>query len=87
MILLARPRGFAPLTFAFGGQCPHRLSSRAASVTPAIRSKLGRDFHGHGLILVLFCRGTAPGVHLPARETDNRVNFYENRVMAGGFYT
>jgi putative oxidoreductase len=36
-------------------------------------------------VLVLFCLGTAFGVHLPAGDTDNMVHFYKNLVMAGGF--
>jgi putative oxidoreductase len=36
-------------------------------------------------LLVLLCLGTAFGVHLPAGDMDNMVNFYKNLVMAGGF--
>jgi putative oxidoreductase len=36
-------------------------------------------------VLVLFCLGTAFGVHLPAGDTDNMIHFYKNLVMAGGF--
>ena len=35
--------------------------------------------------LALFCLGTAFGVHLPAGDLANMVNFYKNLVMAGGF--
>jgi putative oxidoreductase len=35
--------------------------------------------------LILLCFGTAFGVHLPAGDMDNMVNFYKNLVMAGGF--
>ena len=36
-------------------------------------------------VLALFCLGTAFGVHLPAGDTENMVNFYKNLVMTGGF--
>jgi putative oxidoreductase len=36
-------------------------------------------------VLILFCLGTAFGVHLPAGDMDNMINFYKNLVMAGGF--
>jgi putative oxidoreductase len=36
-------------------------------------------------VLALLCLGTAFGVHLPAGDTENMVNFYKNLVMAGGF--
>jgi putative oxidoreductase len=36
-------------------------------------------------LLVLLCLGTAFGVHLPAGDMDNMMNFYKNLVMAGGF--
>jgi putative oxidoreductase len=36
-------------------------------------------------VLLLLCLGTAFGVHLPARDTENMINFYKNLVMAGGF--
>jgi putative oxidoreductase len=36
-------------------------------------------------LLILLCFGTAFGVHLPAGDMDNMVNFYKNLVMAGGF--
>ena len=36
-------------------------------------------------VLALFCLGTALGVHLPAGNLANMVNFYKNLVMAGGF--
>jgi putative oxidoreductase len=35
--------------------------------------------------LLLLCLGTAFGVHLPAGDMDNMMNFYKNLVMAGGF--
>jgi putative oxidoreductase len=35
--------------------------------------------------LALLCLGTAFGVHLPAGDTENMINFYKNLVMAGGF--
>jgi putative oxidoreductase len=34
--------------------------------------------------LLLLCLGTALGVHLPAGDMDNMMNFYKNLVMAGG---
>lgn len=37
------------------------------------------------VVLLLLCLGTAFGVHLPARDTENMINFYKNLVMAGGF--
>ena len=36
-------------------------------------------------LLILLCLGTAFGVHLPAADMDNMMNFYKNLVMAGGF--
>ena len=36
-------------------------------------------------VLLLLCLGTAFGVHLPAADMDNMMNFYKNLVMAGGF--
>jgi putative oxidoreductase len=36
-------------------------------------------------VLLLLCLGTAFGVHLPARDTENMIHFYKNLVMAGGF--
>jgi putative oxidoreductase len=36
-------------------------------------------------LLALLCLGTAFGVHLPAGDQANMVNFYKNLVMAGGF--
>jgi len=36
-------------------------------------------------VLLLLCLGTAFGVHLPAGDTENMINFYKNLVMAGGF--
>src|ERR1700758_5152745 len=36
-------------------------------------------------VLILLCFGTAFGIHLPAGDMDNMVNFYKNLVMAGGF--
>lgn len=36
-------------------------------------------------VLALFCLGTAFGVHLPAGDVENMVNFYKNLVMTGGF--
>jgi putative oxidoreductase len=35
-------------------------------------------------LLILLCLGTALGVHLPAGDPDNMMNFYKNLVMAGG---
>jgi putative oxidoreductase len=35
--------------------------------------------------LVVLCLGTAFGVHLPAGDSDNMVEFYKNLVMTGGF--
>ncbi len=35
-------------------------------------------------LLILLCLGTAFGVHLPAGDPDNMMNFYKNLVMAGG---
>jgi putative oxidoreductase len=37
------------------------------------------------ILLALFCLGTAFGVHLPAGDMANMINFYKNLVMAGGF--
>jgi putative oxidoreductase len=36
-------------------------------------------------MLALLCLGTAFGVHLPAGDTENMINFYKNLVMTGGF--
>jgi putative oxidoreductase len=36
-------------------------------------------------VLLLLGLGTAFGVHLPAGDTENMINFYKNLVMAGGF--
>jgi putative oxidoreductase len=36
-------------------------------------------------VLALFCLGTAFGVHLPAGDYANMINFYKNLAMAGGF--
>jgi putative oxidoreductase len=36
-------------------------------------------------VLSLLCIGTAFGVHLPAGDTENMINFYKNLVMTGGF--
>jgi len=36
-------------------------------------------------VLLLLCLGTAFGVHLPAGDTENMINFYKNLVMACGF--
>jgi putative oxidoreductase len=36
-------------------------------------------------LLALFCLGTAFGVHLPAGDMANMIDFYKNLVMAGGF--
>jgi putative oxidoreductase len=36
-------------------------------------------------LIILLCFGTAFGVHLPAGDMGNMVNFYKNLVMAGGF--
>jgi putative oxidoreductase len=36
-------------------------------------------------ILAIFCLITGFGVHLPAGDYPNMVNFYKNLVMAGGF--
>jgi len=35
--------------------------------------------------LAVLCLGTAFGVHLPAGDSDNMVEFYKNLVMTGGF--
>jgi len=37
-------------------------------------------------LLALLCIGTAFGVHLPAGDQDNMINFYKNLVMTGGFF-
>ena len=37
------------------------------------------------LALALVCLGTGFGVHLPAGDTENMINFYKNLVMTGGF--
>jgi putative oxidoreductase len=34
---------------------------------------------------MLFCLGTAFGVHLPAGDQADMINFYKNLAMAGGF--
>jgi len=34
----------------------------------------------------VFCLGTAFGVHLPAGDQANMINFYKNLAMAGGFF-
>jgi putative oxidoreductase len=36
-------------------------------------------------VLVLLCLGTGFGVHLPAGDLGNMINFYKNLVMAGAF--
>jgi putative oxidoreductase len=36
-------------------------------------------------VLLLLGLGTAFGVHLPAGDTENMINFHKNLVMAGGF--
>ena len=36
-------------------------------------------------VLALICIGTGFGVHLPAGDTENMINFYKNLVMTGGF--
>jgi len=36
-------------------------------------------------VLALLCVGTAFGVHLPAGDAANMVEFYKNMVMTGGF--
>jgi putative oxidoreductase len=36
-------------------------------------------------LLALVCLGTAFGVHLPAGDQANMINFYKNLVMTGGF--
>ena len=36
-------------------------------------------------LLALLCLGTAFGVHLPAGDQGNMINFYKNLVMTGGF--
>jgi len=36
-------------------------------------------------LLALVCLGTAFGVHLPAGDQGNMINFYKNLVMTGGF--
>jgi putative oxidoreductase len=38
-----------------------------------------------GAVLALLCLGTAFGVHLPAGDVENMINFYKNLVMTGGF--
>jgi len=35
-------------------------------------------------LLILLCLGTAFGIHLPAGDMDNMINFYKNLVMTGG---
>src|SRR6202166_3680450 len=36
-------------------------------------------------VLSLLCIGTAFGVHLPAGDTENMINFYKNLASTGGF--
>ncbi len=36
-------------------------------------------------VLALLCLGTAFGIHLPAGDVENMINFYKNLVMTGGF--
>ena len=36
-------------------------------------------------LLALICLGTAFGVHLPAGDQANMIQFYKNLVMTGGF--
>jgi putative oxidoreductase len=36
-------------------------------------------------VLALLCLCTAFGIHLPAGDVENMINFYKNLVMAGGF--
>jgi putative oxidoreductase len=36
-------------------------------------------------LLILICLGTAFGVHLPAGDQANMIQFYKNLVMIGGF--
>jgi putative oxidoreductase len=36
-------------------------------------------------LLILLSLGTAFGIHLPAGDMGNMINFYKNLVMAGGF--
>jgi putative oxidoreductase len=36
-------------------------------------------------LLALLCLGTAFGVHLPAGDQGNMIQFYKNLVMTGGF--
>ena len=36
-------------------------------------------------LLALVCLGTAFGVHLPAGDQNNMIQFYKNLVMTGGF--
>jgi putative oxidoreductase len=35
-------------------------------------------------LLILLCLGTAFGIHLPAGDMENMINFYKNLVMTGG---
>jgi putative oxidoreductase len=35
-------------------------------------------------LLILLCLGTAFGIHLPAGDMANMINFYKNLVMTGG---
>jgi putative oxidoreductase len=37
-------------------------------------------------LLALLCLGTAFGVHLPAGDPENMINFYKNLVMTGGLF-
>jgi len=46
---------------------------------------LGFKVRWAAAMLALFCLGTAFGIHLPAGDMDNMINFYKNLVMAGGF--
>jgi putative oxidoreductase len=36
------------------------------------------------VLLILLCLGTAFGIHLPAGDMENMINFYKNLVMTGG---
>ena len=46
---------------------------------------VGFKIRSAAAVLGLLCLGTAFGVHLPAGDNANLVNFYKNLVMAGGF--
>jgi putative oxidoreductase len=37
------------------------------------------------VVLAVLCLGTAFGVHLPAGDVANMIDFYKNLVMTGGF--